>query len=256
MIPIRPANAADYDAFARMYPQLNTPDPTPSRERWERELAPRTIVAGDGDVVGYCYAQVLRDTGYVRHLVSDASARRSGVGRALMQAMLERFRAAGCTRFCLNVKPDNEPALSLYRGFGMKVAYASTAMGLPWSAVERLPPGQGRPGLDDAAAEARFALPAGQIADARSMPGRVVVTLFEEGVVGLAIFDTNFPGAFPFRVADPSRVRPLLEAMFPHRRPTDARVNVVIDDGPEVEARILEVGGEVRLRTLHLEGPL
>jgi hypothetical protein len=35
--------------------------------------------------------------------------------------------------------------------------------------------------------------------------------------VGLAVFDPRYPGAFPFWTARPTLMRPLLEALVPHR---------------------------------------
>lgn len=261
VLDVRAAVNADYDAFARLFRQLGVPDPTPSQEKWEREIAPRTLVAvSEGAVVGYCFVQTLRDTGYVRHLVSDASARRRGVGRTLMNAVRSRFRAEGCTRWCLNVRPDNVAALGLYRALGMEVAYPSTAMSIAWIDVPRLPDGPGRAVVDpllDARVEARFGLPAGQLADTRTRVGYVVLTLVEGAeVVGVAAFDPSFPGAFPFRVAGPSCVRSLLTGMRPHARTEDLEVRIVIEDGAAVEDSVLAAGGTVRLRMLHLRGAL
>jgi ribosomal protein S18 acetylase RimI-like enzyme len=49
-------------------------------------------------------------------------ARRSGLGRALVEAALERARERGCKRIELDVQEDNEAALRLYEacGFNLK----------------------------------------------------------------------------------------------------------------------------------------
>jgi GNAT superfamily N-acetyltransferase len=47
-------------------------------------------------------------------LFVDASARGAGLGRALLEAALERARARGCRRVELDVNEANEPALRLY----------------------------------------------------------------------------------------------------------------------------------------------
>lgn len=265
MITLRPAREADYDDFARLFMELGARDPVPSLEKWRDETAPGSVVAvRDERVVGCCYVQVLEDTGFVRLLVTDASARRTGVARALMANAADAFRAAGCSKWCLNVRPDNLPALTLYRSLGMELAYASTALAIDWANVERLPVGdrETRVVLDSASdpcAEARFSLHAGQLAAARALPGRVIVTLVaasSDEVVGVAAFDPGFPGAFPFRVAAPALARPLLEAMRPHARPGDAEVKMVLADDDGGEPTLVAAGAEVRMRTVHFVGPL
>src|SRR2546430_16771870 len=52
-------------------------------------------------------------------------ARRSGAGRALLQACVDRARARGCKRIQLDANEHNEPALALYASLG----FASTTPG-------------------------------------------------------------------------------------------------------------------------------
>jgi len=51
-------------------------------------------------------------------LFVDAAARRSGLGRELGAAALERARKRGCARMDLDANEANEPALELYRSVG------------------------------------------------------------------------------------------------------------------------------------------
>jgi [ribosomal protein S18]-alanine N-acetyltransferase len=46
------------------------------------------------------------------------AARRTGLGRVLMQAAMNEAAAAGAQGMSLEVAVDNEPALALYRGLG------------------------------------------------------------------------------------------------------------------------------------------
>ena len=48
-------------------------------------------------------------------------ARRRGHGRALMQAAIERARERGAERVLLEVRADNEAAISLYRALGFRL---------------------------------------------------------------------------------------------------------------------------------------
>jgi GNAT superfamily N-acetyltransferase len=53
-----------------------------------------------------------------RDLFVDASARGAGLGRALLEATLERARSRGCRRLGLDVNEANETALRLYGSVG------------------------------------------------------------------------------------------------------------------------------------------
>ena len=262
----RPATAADLDHFARLFPDLGVDDPLPTRERWERSLAPDTMFFEEGGaVVAYAYVQTLQAVGYVRHLVVDPAHRGRGVGRAVMDAVAARLRAAGCSRWCLNVKPDNAPALRLYRSAGMEVAYESTAFRFGWDLVERLPRGgraviarAAEPG-EDTAVEDAFGLPAGQLAAARARSGLVLLRLVDPAApgdarVGIASFDPGFPGAFPFRVAASALAAPLLEALRPYARPEPPYMQVVIEDDTALTHALIDAGATVQLSALHLRG--
>ena len=135
--------AADYQAFVRLFPELAVDDPILEQEKFDRELLPTTIVveAGEGApepdrVVGYAYFQILKDLAYVRHIVTAPEARRTGVGRALMAAIAERARTAGCTSWCLNVKRENTVALALYEAVGLAAAFGTKALHLDWANVD------------------------------------------------------------------------------------------------------------------------
>ncbi|HEX2103417.1 MAG TPA: GNAT family N-acetyltransferase [Solirubrobacteraceae bacterium] len=52
----------------------------------------------------------------------DATARGTGLGRALVQATLERARERGCRRAELDVNESNAAALALYESFGFSAA--------------------------------------------------------------------------------------------------------------------------------------
>ena len=141
MIATRPARPDDYPVFTRLSPELQVDDPIPSAEHWTAEIAPTTLIAERGGrPVGYGFFQVLHGIGYVRNVVSAPEARRSGVGRALMSAMAAHFRSRGATAWCLNVKPTNLPAVTLYESLGMKLMHASAALRIQWDKLDELPP--------------------------------------------------------------------------------------------------------------------
>jgi ribosomal protein S18 acetylase RimI-like enzyme len=55
-------------------------------------------------------------------LYVDAAARGAGLGRALVEATLERARARGCRRAELDVNERNDTAVALYESFGFSAA--------------------------------------------------------------------------------------------------------------------------------------
>lgn len=260
MAALRSARPEDYPAFVRLFPELAVDDPVPDRGRWTREMAPGTVIAEDGDVVGYAWFQALEGSGYVRQVVVAPDARGIGLGRQLLEDVASRLRADGATAWRLNVKPDNVPAIRLYERLGMRRQYASSAIRLPWTAVDALPlrPADARivTPSEDAGYEAAFSLPAGQLADFRSSGSRVLLGLEDGGRVGFAAFSPEFPGAFPFRVVDPAYARAMYEAMRPHALARYDHVQVVVEDDPALRAALLSVGGDVRLDFLHYAGPL
>ncbi|HVK69976.1 MAG TPA: GNAT family N-acetyltransferase [Polyangium sp.] len=264
----RPATAADYDIYTRLFPELGVDDPTLPREAWAAELMPHTLMLEQGgDIAGYAYVVILKETGYVRHVVVAPEARGKGAGRALMQASAERFRAAGCSRWCLNVKVENVVAIALYSSVGMARNYASTAMRLGWDVLSRLPGGE--EGItartiephEDAALEAAFGLPTGTIALNRARAGGVLLRLVEtarpdEARVGVACFHPSYPGSFPFRVARPTLARPLLEAVRAHAPPEQDVTHVVVEDDAETKRALVEAGALVRVEILNMGGPI
>lgn len=267
---IRPAEPDDYAAFERLVPELAVDDPTPDRDRFVREIMPTTLIADlgapprAGGVAGYAFFQIMKDVAYVRHLVTAPEARRTGVGRALLGSVAERARRAGCSSWCLNVKPNNAPAIALYRGVGMSPVFASRALKLAWSVVEaapetndaRLVAREFAPSEDDEVEQA-MGLVSGQLAISRSMQGRVLIGLFEgRHVLGATVFDPGFPGAYPFRAARPELAFTLLRALRPRARPSDEVVHVVVEGQPEVADALVRAGAEVKVDIVRMQGPV
>jgi len=123
-LSIRRARHDGYDAFCRLFPELLVDDPVPGLEAWTSLLSPSTWVATvDGEVLGYCYLQEYVETGYVRHVVVAPTARKRGLGRALMRSAAEYLRSRGKQSWRLNVRPSNQAARALYDRMGMHAKY-------------------------------------------------------------------------------------------------------------------------------------
>lgn len=259
----------DYPLFAELFPHLETGDEAPSRERFVADLLAESRVLvttgsdGQDEPAGYLYSQVLDGVGYVRQIVLRPAHRGRGLARATLQVLAGELRAAGCTRWCLNVRPDNRPAVALYTALGMRREYGSVALRLAWSAAAALPPPAAPHASEvleprhDAAIEAAFDLLPGQLAPARAA-GRVLCAVRDAGgeAVAVAIFDPHFPGAFPFRARRPELAQPLLAAMRPHARPGDPEVHLVIEGDDALAEHLLRAGAIVKMRFDHYGGEL
>lgn len=267
-IPVaRPARPDDHPAFVALFPELGVDDAIPGPSEWWTHMGPHTLVfERDGHVVAYIYFQILAGEGYVRHVVVHPDHRARGLGRVMMAAVARQLRAARCSHWRLNVKPDNAPALALYHRVGMRVAHRSCAVRLTWPMTDRLPDDDLSlttcpiDPADDDALESCFKLPRGQLADMRADPRRVNLRLLDPAApaapLGFACFSPNFPGAFPFRVARPNLARPLLAGMRPHALPEHAGLQLVIEDDDPLTQQLLAAGAQVHLEFLHLHGPV
>lgn len=260
---VRPAGPADYPTFAKLYPELRVDDPVIDEARFASEIAPITLIAEDenGPPTGYAYYQVIHDVAYIRHLVTAPEARRRGVGRALMNRVAEIGRDAKATSWCLNVKPDNDAAIALYESMGMRRMYESRGLTIAWSDIDRQPAYERAvrartiEPADDSRVESEMRMLEGQLAVGRAR-GRTLVLIEDENnaLVGAAIFDPSFPGAFPFRAARPENVVPLLRALKPHAK--HPMIKMVVEDQPTIVEAILHIGGRVHLDILHMRGDL
>jgi GNAT superfamily N-acetyltransferase len=89
------------------------------------EDAPTYVAERDGRVVGTVTLCVFRTlTGpkaYLDHLVVAPDWRRRGIGRALMEHVIEQARAAGASRIDLTANSGKQPGRALYRSLGFQM---------------------------------------------------------------------------------------------------------------------------------------
>lgn len=77
------------------------------------------FVAREGEAfLGCGGVQISFEQGDILTVGVDPSARRKGVGSALLAAMIEEFRARGGKQLFLEVRASNEPARKLYEKHG------------------------------------------------------------------------------------------------------------------------------------------
>jgi ribosomal protein S18 acetylase RimI-like enzyme len=115
------------DAVEKLVPQLSRSNPPPPEEELGEVVAsPATdlfiALSDEGTIVGISTLATFRiPTGlraWIEDVVVDQSARKTGVGEALNQAMLDRARERGCITVDLTSRPSREAANNLYRKIG------------------------------------------------------------------------------------------------------------------------------------------
>jgi ribosomal-protein-alanine N-acetyltransferase len=94
-----------------------------SETAWADELAAsdRHVLARldrDARVMGVATFSCVADMADLHRVIVRPEARGHGVGASLVRAGLEWAAAVGARRMLLEVRPDNEPAVALYRSLG------------------------------------------------------------------------------------------------------------------------------------------
>ena len=119
---IRPATPDDAAAIVAVERAAFGPDVAWSAGLVDLELiAPgRVVVAAEQDdaMVGFASAAVIADVADLTRIAVRPHARRTGVARALLDALLEQAAERGAERMMLEVADTNEPALGFYAASG------------------------------------------------------------------------------------------------------------------------------------------
>jgi ribosomal-protein-alanine N-acetyltransferase len=94
-------------------------------DEFERLLASATSIglgaafSDQGRLGGFVLSRMAGGEAEMLSIVVDASARRHGLGRALLSRHLDQLRQAGVGELFLEVDEENLPARALYRTFGL-----------------------------------------------------------------------------------------------------------------------------------------
>jgi ribosomal-protein-alanine N-acetyltransferase len=96
-----------------------------SEQAWAEELAApdRYVLARldrDARVMGVATFSCVAEIGDLHRVIVRADARGQGVGASLLRAGLDWAAAVGAHRMLLEVRPDNEAAVALYRSLGFE----------------------------------------------------------------------------------------------------------------------------------------
>lgn len=85
-----------------------------------RPFARLRLVERAGEVLAVSCAWIVADETHLLRIATHAAARRCGLGRTLLAAVLDEAAAAGCTQALLEVAAGNTPAVALYEAFGFQ----------------------------------------------------------------------------------------------------------------------------------------
>jgi ribosomal-protein-alanine N-acetyltransferase len=78
------------------------------------------VVEHRGEIVAYAIMSVAAGEAHLLNLCVATMQRRRGLGRRLLETIMERAMLAGAERMHLEVRPSNEAALALYAGYGFE----------------------------------------------------------------------------------------------------------------------------------------
>ncbi len=76
------------------------------------------VEQGSGAIVGYAVCSQVADEGEILNLATAPIARRKGVGRALLAAVLQWLGERGAAKVFLEVRRSNEAAIAMYAAAG------------------------------------------------------------------------------------------------------------------------------------------
>lgn len=132
---IRPAKPDDLPGVLALYRQLNPGDPVPepsvAESAWTAILSSglTTPFVADmaGRLVSSCTLAIVpnlsrgaRPYGVIENVVTDAGHRRTGLGRAVLHAALDKAWSADCYKVLLATGSRRESTLRFYEGAGFE----------------------------------------------------------------------------------------------------------------------------------------
>lgn len=89
-------------------------------EMVEADYAYYYVAELNGEIAGCCGIRDITGEGEITNVVVAANHRKKGIGRKMMEYMLERAKANGIGDCTLEVRVSNQPAIRLYESLGFK----------------------------------------------------------------------------------------------------------------------------------------
>jgi phosphinothricin acetyltransferase len=138
VVVIRPSRDSDVEAMLSIYRRhirrgveagvddSDSPQPDDLRDRRKNlrnRRFPHLVAVNGGEVVGYAYVVLFRKRPAYRHSVKHSiyihhEHTGRGIGRLLMQGLIDACAAAGFRQMIGYIDADNAPSLGLHQAFG------------------------------------------------------------------------------------------------------------------------------------------
>lgn len=118
---VRPGRVQDLPAIQAILqdtPEAAAWNPKSLEEVFELNVKYFFIAEKDGAVLGFIAGRRLLDEAEVLNLAVLPAARKKGLGRALLQVLVEAFSGEGTLQVFLEVRESNRSAISFYRHAG------------------------------------------------------------------------------------------------------------------------------------------
>ena len=124
-VQLRPAKAADLEAVIALEREAYPTDAWSAEAMASQLENPNTcylVAEEESALVGYAGLHAPRgaETAEVHTVTVTEALRRQGIGRRMMQALLDEAAARGATEVFLEVRIDNLSAQELYRSLGFE----------------------------------------------------------------------------------------------------------------------------------------
>lgn len=122
MTRIRALEAADAEAVSEIEEEAFS-QPWSAKdfmEMAEADYAYYYVAEDNGKIVGCCGVRNMAGEGEITNVVVAKAFRRRGIGRKLMEYMLNEAAAAGIGACTLEVRVSNAPAIHLYESLGFQ----------------------------------------------------------------------------------------------------------------------------------------
>ncbi len=88
------------------------------REMVENRVARYLVAEEAGRLLGFAGVHIILDEGHITNVAVLQEARGQGIGRRLIEALLQYASNLGVRYLTLEVRPSNAPAIALYSSFG------------------------------------------------------------------------------------------------------------------------------------------
>ena len=87
----------------------------------ENELSRYIVAKIDDEIVGFAGVIILPDDAEITNIVTKKTMRKKGIGKHLLEKLIEISKEENKTEISLEVNEINEPAIRLYEKFGFEI---------------------------------------------------------------------------------------------------------------------------------------